>query len=232
MYATKSTSVDYDPCPAGMHHAVCYRVIDLGTQTVEWQGNTKKQRKMLISWELPNELMEPYTDNEGKQHPPRPFSMHKKYTLSFHEKATLLKDLNSWRGRPFTDAELSGPPNGFYMRDIINANCFLNVIHNTSDDGSKTYANVAAVAPLAKGMEKKEPSNGQLFLDLTSAETFDEGVFNELSDGLKDTIRKSPEWQALQGVMNQDRADLQANIDGMPPTAPIEAYGDMNDAPF
>ena len=196
MYATKSTSTDYEPCPAGMHHAVCYRVVDLGTQNVEWQGQSKTQRKVLVSWELPNELKDPY-EYDGVEHPARPYTMHKKYTLSFHEKASLLKDLNSWRGRPFTDSELSGPPNGFYMRDIIGANCFLNVIHNVSDSNGKTYANVASVSPLAKGMGKLEPTNPTVFLDLTNPELDHDAIVAGLSDGIQETIKLSPEWASL-----------------------------------
>ena len=227
MYATKSTSVDYDPCPAGMHHAVCYRVIDLGTQKSEWQGQPKIQRKILVSWELPNELMAEYTDSNGEVHPPRPFTIHKKYTLSFHEKANLLKDLNSWRGRPFTEAELAGPPDGFYMQDIVGANCFLNVIHNTNDAGDKVYANIATVSPLAKGMERLAASNQPLFLDLGK---FDQGAYDALSDGIKETINKSPEYQNATGGDGQqadkqiDRETEDLNNGIMAEQPPLEAY--------
>lgn len=222
MYATKQSSIEYENCPAGMHRAVCYRVIDLGTQFSSGKWGDKHQRKVLISWELPNTLMQPYKDNDGVEHPARPFTIHKRYTLSFSDKANLLKDLNSWRGRPFTEAELAGPPNGFYMQNIIGANCFLNVVHD--DSGEKTYVNIAAIAPLEKGMEKKEPTNPPLFLDLMQ---FDSGVFKELSQNLQDTIAKSPEYvEATGGAgMQADRQDsLQSNIDGMPPTPPMESY--------
>ena len=224
MYATKSTSIEYDPCPAGMHHAVCYRVIDLGTQETEWQGTKKKQHKVMISWELPNELMEPYTDNEGKEHPARPFTVHKKYTLSFHEKAALLKDLNSWRGRPFTDDELSGPPNGFHMSNIVGANCFLNVIHNPSENG-KVYANIAAVAPLSRGMDTVEPTNQKVFFDLTDKDTYDDQVFLNLSQGLQETIKASPQFQKIHNPNYKEPTETYQ------PVPPTEAY-EMSDAPF
>lgn len=203
MYATKQSTTDFEPCPAGMHQAVCYRVLDLGVQVTEYQGQTKKQRKMLVSWELPEVMMEPY-EYDGKEYPARPFTMHKKYTFSFHEKATLLKDLNSWRGRPFTDAELAGPPNGFHMRNILGANCFLNIIHNVSEQNGKTYANIAAVAPLAKGMVKQEPTNDVVMLDMTDASTFDADVFEGLSDNLKETIKKAPEYAYATGQQQDD----------------------------
>jgi hypothetical protein len=40
----------FKPMPAGMHLARCYRVIDLGTQKVEWKGSTKLQAKVLVQW--------------------------------------------------------------------------------------------------------------------------------------------------------------------------------------
>ena len=45
-----------DPVPAGVHHAVCYAVIDLGTQD---PGNPtfRPSRKVMILWELPYETI-------------------------------------------------------------------------------------------------------------------------------------------------------------------------------
>ena len=53
--------------PAGTHVGVCYRFIDKGTQRIEWQGDVKLQRKVIIYWLLPDELI-----TVG-----RPFSAHK-----------------------------------------------------------------------------------------------------------------------------------------------------------
>ena len=89
--ATKPAS-NYTPPPAGMHIARCYRLIDLGTQPKSFQGKpTGEARKIMASWEL---LGEDRMD-DGK-----PFTMSKSWFLSMHEKATLRKDLESWRGRP------------------------------------------------------------------------------------------------------------------------------------
>ena len=45
----------YTPAPAGTHIAICVKVIDLGTQRVEWQGDVKLQHKVLLAWELVDE---------------------------------------------------------------------------------------------------------------------------------------------------------------------------------
>ena len=96
---------DFEMCPAGAHLAVCYQVIDLGTQLTNYQGKEKQQRKVFIGWELPNELME-----DG-----RPFVVGKRYTFSSYERATLRMHLESWRGSKFSDDEISG----FNIRNLL-----------------------------------------------------------------------------------------------------------------
>ena len=43
MYVPKPDGGNFTPVPAGNHVAICYRFIDLGTQTVEWKGAKKNQ---------------------------------------------------------------------------------------------------------------------------------------------------------------------------------------------
>ena len=125
----------FTPAPAGVHQAVCVDVVDLGVLDVTWQGVSKKQHKVNVAWQI-NEDRE-----DGK-----PYLVFKRYTLSLHEKAGLRKDLESWRGRKFTDEE----GRGFDIEKLIGVNCLLNVTHNQV--GDRTYANVVSIMPLAKGM--------------------------------------------------------------------------------
>ena len=123
--------------PAGLHQAVCCDYVDLGILEVTWMGQIKKQPKIRVVWQLDEDM------EDGK-----PFIVQKRYTAKLFEKATLRKELESWRGRPFTDAELDG----FDLDNIIGANCQLNIQHVTKD--GKTYANVVSVVPLGKNMQK------------------------------------------------------------------------------
>lgn len=126
---------DFQPAPAGVHQAVCVDVIDLGMLDVTWQGQTKRQHKVNIAWQINEDR------DDGK-----PFLVFKRYTLSLHEKAGLRKDLESWLGRKFgRDEEM-----GFDVESVIGHNCLLNITHNRVSD--KTYANVSSVSPLMKGM--------------------------------------------------------------------------------
>lgn len=188
-----SSGGDFTPPPEGTHPARCYRVVDLGTQRVEHKGEVKHQHKILISWEMPTELM----DDD------RPFTIHKRYTYSSHEKSNLRKDLEAWRGQRFQDSDFG--PNGFHLRNLLGVGCLVIVVHNTN--GGTTYGNLGGVARLPKGMEVAQPVNPEVLLSLDKAE-FDRAIYDTLSDGLKATIALSPEYQELV------KTDPQAPVDG------------------
>jgi hypothetical protein len=123
------------PAPAGTHPAICCDVVDLGEVEVTFQGKTQRKHKIVICWQIDEDM-----DN-GK-----PFLVRRRYTCSLHEKATLRRDLESWRGRGFNDKELEA----FDLESLLSVGCLINVIHE-SRNGS-TFANVASVMRLPKGM--------------------------------------------------------------------------------
>jgi hypothetical protein len=173
--AAASGNSSFELCPAGVTVARCYRIIDLGTQTWDFKGKQKSGRKVIINWETAE------LDSEG-----RPLMVGNKYTVSLHEKAVLRKDLQAWRGRAFTEAELGG----FDITKLLGAPCMLNIIH--SDDGK--YANISSLMPVPKGMAVPPAHNKAVIFSLSD---FDQEVFDSLSDGLKNTIKQSPEYQAI-----------------------------------
>ena len=69
---------DFKLVPPGLHLARCYRIVDLGTQQIEYMGETKFQRKISIGWELHgcdeegNDMVTPKGD---------PLAIFKNYTL-------------------------------------------------------------------------------------------------------------------------------------------------------
>jgi hypothetical protein len=149
-----SDSKNFTPAPEGVHQAVCVDVIDKGILEVTYAGKTKKQHKVSLAWQIDE------ARDDGK-----PFLVYKRYTLSLNEKATLRKDLESWRGKKFTrDEEM-----GFDVESVLGVNCLLNVQHNAVDD--KTYANVVAVMPLAKGMTRIAANGYIREQDRTEAQT-------------------------------------------------------------
>lgn len=186
----KPTEAQFENPPAGTFMAICYRVIDLGTQDTTYQGQPKKQHKILVSWELPDEKMK-----DG-----RPFTISSRYTWSMSEKAALRKDLEAWRGAPFGEKDFG--EGGFDIQKIIGKPCLLTIVHTIK--GEKTYANIKGIAGLMKGMVPPERiENESVFLALNE-EDFSADIFHKLSDNLQSTIRSSPEFAAL---MNGGRND-------------------------
>lgn len=184
----------FTPVPQGNHVAVCYRVIDLGTQRGEYMGKENHRRKLLISWEIPDEKMD-----DG-----RPFTIGQRFTWSMSDKAALRALLESWRGKAFVESDFG--PQGFDIMNVIGVGCMLNVVHATK--GGKTYANIASVAKLPKGMAAPGPTNPRNYVWL-SKEEFIQGNFDNLSDSLQSVIQASPEYKALlepEHVVNGTRA--------------------------
>lgn len=157
-------------------------MIDLGTHDKIWEGKSRKSHEIRISWELPLETAD---FGKGEQ----PFAVHKTYTLSLSEKANLRHDLETWRSRPFTEAELAE----FDVSKVLGAACMVTVTH-VEKKGSR-YANVTAVTAIPKGMVCPILVNPLVEFSL---ETHDETVFRSLPDFLKELIESSDEWKQQQ----------------------------------
>lgn len=167
---------DFENPEPGSYAGTCYKIVDLGTQTSEYQGKPNSRRQVILTWEL-DELM-----SDG-----RPFIVSKFYTASLSEKANLRHDLASWRGRDFTPEELMG----FSPRKILGASCLVTLTKN-----DKGKVRVTGVAKLPKGMNAPTATNPQVFFHL---DEFDQATFDGLSDGVKKIIVQSPEYQEIAG---------------------------------
>ncbi len=212
--------------PAGTHHAVCYSIIDLGTQVGEYMGIPKSQRKIRIGWEFPKVRIDYEIDGETKN-VPRVYS--KEYTLSLHEKANLTKDLIAWRGRLFTLEEWSG---GFDVFNMIGENCLIQIVHKINQAGTKTYANVASVAQLMSGMESLEPESETVKFSIVES-----GITNipedKLPEWLVKNIKESVEYRAVQKAANNpDLRSAQAGSYADSEDKPAATYEEDDTIPF
>jgi hypothetical protein len=167
----------------GSHVAICNRVVDLGTQELNFQGQVSRKRQILITWEL---------QSEEKMSDGRPFTIGKKYTWSMHEKSGLRKDLQTWRGVAFKDSDFG--PGGFDIRKIVGQPCLLGVVHKEKPDGVRSEIN--GVMKLPKGTHVEPIVNVPTFVWLDKAD-FSQPDFDRLSDKLKATVMQSPEYRAL-----------------------------------
>jgi hypothetical protein len=116
-------------------------------------GKTQRKHKIVIVWKIDENL-----DDGG------PFFVRRRYTCSLHEKAILRRDLESWRGRPFTDQELQA----FDLENLLSVGCLTNVIHETRN--GSVYANVASVMRLPRGMTAPVPGDYVRVIDRPSAQ--------------------------------------------------------------
>lgn len=182
---TDSGNGNFEQAPIGSHVARCIKVIDIGTQKGEYQGQVSIKRQVIIGWELPTELM------ETGEYAGKPFTVSKFYTASLNEKANLRKDLANWRGRDFTEEELLG----FESKNILGKPCMLSIIHN-----EKSKARVAGIMAIPKGIVVPEQVNPSVYFSL---DQFDAVVFSSLSDGYKKLIQASPEYQHIQSPQSQ-----------------------------
>lgn len=174
---------DFTPPPPGNHPARCYRVVDLGTQQGSYMGKPKIQHKIMIGWEL-------FCDE--KLPDGRNFTISSRYTLSGSDRSMLRQHLEAWRGRAFGEDDW----NTFHIEKIIGQPCLLQVKHETKD--GTTYSNIASVAGVPKGFPVPDLTNDTLFFSLGPKE-YQKAAYEKLSDNLKLTVHKSPEWAVLNG---------------------------------
>jgi hypothetical protein len=173
-HAKDAPTSDFKQAPTGTHLARCIRLIDLGTQHGEYQGQPNVRNQVLISWELPNELMD-----DGK-----PFTISHFYTNSLNEKATMRAHLESWRGRQFTEAECKG----FDLNNVLGKPCMVTVIAN-----DKGKSKVSAVAAMPKGMQTPAQVNPSSAFWI---EEWDQAAFDAIPKGIREIIEKSEEFKA------------------------------------
>jgi hypothetical protein len=185
-----STGGDFTPVPAGLHLARCYRIVDLGTQTTEYMGETKHQRKIMLGWELHGK------DDEGNELVTSrgdPLAIFKNYTLSWNDKANLRIDLQDWRSKPFTEEEMRR----FDISTVLGAWCMLNVVQRPGKNG-KMYSNVGSIAPVPSVVKQAGLPPAVNVNQLFRLAEPDYELFDTFGKGLKEKIQSSPEWQALQ----------------------------------
>jgi hypothetical protein len=182
--ATTSSSDKFVGVSTGVHKARCVRMIDLGTQRSEYQGEVSWKRQILVSWEVPSEL-----SNSGE-----PLLISKFYTLSLHEKSNLGKDLTAWRGRAFTELEKQQ----FDITALLGVPCMLNVV-----EGRNGNTKVGSVMPLPKNDTLEPQFHESLQFSIDDFENGTNEAFMALSEGIRNIILRSKELEN----MNTDLGD-------------------------
>ncbi len=203
--ATSNGSTQKELIPAGNYIARCYQMIHIGTVEQEFQGTLGMKDKVRIGWELPTEL-KVFNPEKGEQ----PLVISNEYTLSMHEKSSLRAMLKSWRGKDFTEEEAKK----FDVTKLIGKPCMINIIHSKSKDGTKTYANIAGVTAMPKGMEAPPQINPTFVL---SYDEWDENKFGSLPEFIRNKMSGSLEFQKMMNPTHNEVEEVaQPIMDDLP----------------
>lgn len=186
--ARDSGGGSFTPVAPGMHLARCYRIVDMGTQKTEFQGQAKHLQKVMLQFEVHGE------DDNGKPlltAKGEPMSISKNFTLSLAEKATMRKDLQAWRGREFTPEELRG----FELKNVLGAWAMITASKAVGNNG-KEYTNIVSINPVPAAIKKAGMPEGFNKLAMFVISNPDMELFETFGNGLKEKITSSPEWRA------------------------------------
>lgn len=201
--AKEPESKEFELTPEGVYIARCYKILDLGTQPMSYQGEEKEpKRKVAIFWEL--------LDDDVKMSDGQPFSMRREYTLSLDRKATLRAELQAWRGVSFTEEELQG----FDLEQVLGKYCRMQITHTKKDE--KTYANITSIMSMKNSEPKPEGVNTTVFFDIMAP---DMEIYDALADYWKDKISAAPEWNnanEVASLMEDESLDKPVNLEEIP----------------
>lgn len=133
---------NFEPCPEYTGRAVCVDITPL--KAYETQYGTKQKFKIAFELDLIDQ----------SRNPVQPWVvMTAPMTASLHEKAGLTKFLKDWHGRALTPAETTG----LDLDTLIGRPATVVIVHEQSQDGTKTYANIKLIMPHKSG-EPLQPS--------------------------------------------------------------------------
>lgn len=177
---------------AGAHRARLIRITDIGTHESEFQGQKNTRSQVVFEFELPDEI-----GSHGK-----PLTVSKWYTKSMFITANLRRDLETWRGKAFSDAEAAN----FDPAALLGKTCLLTIQVNERPDRSGTSrqrADIAAIAPLsARWLKEPMPErvNTSYIYDM---DAHDPEIFEMISPGLRRKIESALDY--AEKVLNKNR---------------------------
>jgi hypothetical protein len=189
------TTKEFKIAPAGNHLARLYSCIDLGHQSVIWNGDTKIMHKVVLTWELhgEDENGEKLLTDDGK-----PLIVSKRYTVSLGDQSTLRKDLESWSGKKMTTEDRKN----FDMKNLLGKFCMLSVVH--SEDGK--YANVSGISAVPTALRNSLPEAINPVTHFWLQE-FDQTKYDALPKYYREKIAESSEWRGKQKREQEDAAN-------------------------
>lgn len=180
--ASEKGGGDFQPAPAGTHIGRCIGCISLGTQNPN-NPTFHPSFKVMLIFELPNERV------KAGDITSQAMTISREFSCSLGTKSNLRPLLESWRGRPFTNEELSG----FQVEKVIGHPCMITIIHKPKLNGQGIYANVSSVTALPKGMQAPPQVNESTHYEIEMKRN---EVFAKLPEWIRKKIDACEEWQS------------------------------------
>lgn len=133
---------NFEPCPEYTGRAVCVDITPL--KAYETQYGTKQKFKIAFELDL----------IDKSRNPVQPWVvMTAPMTASLHEKAGLTRFLKDWYGRALTAEDTTS----LNLDNLIGRPATVVIVHEKSQDGTKTFANIKLIMPHKVG-EPLKPS--------------------------------------------------------------------------
>jgi hypothetical protein len=183
---------------AGAHPAICYSVIDLGTQKSTYQGETKELKKLRISFEICDQNDDFEQVENGKVTIiKKPLVCSAEFTASIGPKASLRKFIEGWLGLALNSKQLTS----FKVADFLGKSALLNVVHKTSQTSGKVYAAIGSASKMPKGMAVPERVNNLISYEIEQKQG---GEFPNLPKWLQEKLLMSKELGAVKPTVSED----------------------------
>lgn len=144
--AKNSSDAKFTPHKAGQFVALCVDALDMGEKVDSGPNFPDKLSPKCVLVFRTGEK-----NDKGEPH-----DIGQEYTVSMYEKANLRKALESWRGTPYTEAQVEA---GVPLHKLTGQWALITVAHKTSGKG-RTYAFVQSVVGVP-AMLKERPVFGE-----------------------------------------------------------------------
>jgi hypothetical protein len=133
---------EFEILEPGVYEALCRDVTDLGRVKTFWEGEERNPRKVRLTFQVDAR------DSNGK-----PFYVRRDFTSQLSPKANLTKQLETWRGKPFSVEERKQ----FDLESLLNKPCRLVIVNAVSQSTQKLWANIETIMPHSRGAKPPNP---------------------------------------------------------------------------
>lgn len=198
----ESNEKEFEQIEPGSYIARAFKMIDIGSQPYKdfATDDIVLKHEVIIYWEV----LEDEDNEQVRMQDGRPFVVQRKYKLSMHPKSNLRKDLDTWRGKAFTEEEAKR----FNITKLLDTYCRLNLVH--SEDGK--YVNVNGVAFSKRKPEGINPVMWWSAID--KDRNMDE--FAKFPEWLREKIAKCQEWKEEDIVITDEDLDKPIDLKEIP----------------